>query len=376
MSSEQFMQRVQHQIHIYERLPLSVILFFPSAKFCYSNAQASGRFPDLCSFSAVESLLSQHKTAELHDKLRADGSVPLTCVFEEQLLSLHILPIFHGDEIEGLRLYFLDKPSDLTPEQKAVTAQMTSQLNSAVRESIGEIFDTIDSLNQKAEHLQPLSAPLSTNSYRILRTVNNLSLYLNLENKLYLPQYSMQDFAEDLEDMTKPVSEIAQNMNIPVQFSLPDTACPLYADHRLLQQALFQLVHNSLYFTRPGNAIEVKLCRSEGALTLSVQDKGLGIAPDLLEKVWEPYASFDPTRRGMGLGLSLVKLIAQLHNGEVHLQSALGEGTTVTLSLPVKTTNLLSFAQNLYPIQPHEPFSDLFIGLTDASLSPFHQYVE
>jgi len=117
----------------------------------------------------------------------------------------------------------------------------------------------------------------------------------------------------------------------------------LRADERKTKQLLLNLVTNAVKFTPPGGHVGI-LARFEpdSGLTLSVHDTGIGIAPEDLDRVLEPFeqvdSSFSRLNPGTGLGLPLVKAIAELHGGRLELNSELGAGTRVNVAFPAWRT--------------------------------------
>ncbi len=122
------------------------------------------------------------------------------------------------------------------------------------------------------------------------------------------------------------------------------------SDKRLLDLILRNLVENSIKYTPSGGHVTVGLrdsTLSEGAgrvrpsIVLQVQDSGIGISPEHLERVFERFYQVDSARsgsagRGTGLGLAIVKHATNALEGEIELQSAVGHGTTVTCTIPVR----------------------------------------
>ncbi|MGZ2375409.1 cell cycle sensor histidine kinase DivJ [Sinorhizobium medicae] len=110
------------------------------------------------------------------------------------------------------------------------------------------------------------------------------------------------------------------------------------ADQRAVQQILINLVGNAIKFTDRGGLVTVDAAREGALLKLTVSDTGIGIAADKLKMLGQPFVQIqnDYTRRyeGTGLGLSLVKGLAELHGGDVSIRSAEGEGTEVVVSIP------------------------------------------
>jgi two-component system, cell cycle sensor histidine kinase DivJ len=121
-----------------------------------------------------------------------------------------------------------------------------------------------------------------------------------------------------------------------VAAGLPD----LVADRRAFNQILINLVSNAIKFTPRGGSVAVG-ARCEGAmLALTVEDTGVGIGEDDLPRLGEAFfqarASYDRRHDGTGLGLSIVKGLVNLHDGDMAIKSRLGEGTRVTVRLPLE----------------------------------------
>jgi signal transduction histidine kinase len=110
-----------------------------------------------------------------------------------------------------------------------------------------------------------------------------------------------------------------------------------------LTQVLGNLLHNALKFTAPPGRVTVRLLEAEGQAVLSVEDTGEGITRELLPRVFEPFTQGDsPAERskgGLGLGLSLVKGLVELHGGQVRAVSdGPGRGAAFTVRLPLDRT--------------------------------------
>ena len=110
----------------------------------------------------------------------------------------------------------------------------------------------------------------------------------------------------------------------------------VYADPILFGRAVSNLVDNALRFTPDGGRIDISLLVRDGRSEISVSDNGAGIAEHDLPRVFDRLYRGDRSRssQGAGLGLALVKSIADLHGGSAHIHSELGHGTTVTVMLP------------------------------------------
>jgi two-component system phosphate regulon sensor histidine kinase PhoR len=124
------------------------------------------------------------------------------------------------------------------------------------------------------------------------------------------------------------------SINIDIASNLP----PVAADRDRIEQALVNLLHNSIKFTPPGGGITISAVSSGDSLQVSVADSGVGIPADDLPRIFERFYKADRARSGggTGLGLAIVKHIIEAHGGKVWAQSVEGKGATFTFTLPYK----------------------------------------
>jgi PAS domain S-box-containing protein len=133
--------------------------------------------------------------------------------------------------------------------------------------------------------------------------------------------------------------EKAVSQGVKVISHIPAQTPKLRADARLVSQAAINLVSNAIKFTREGGMVMVSLTGDpDGSYRLTVQDSGIGISPQDLPKVREPFvqvaSAFSREHEGTGLGLPLVEQILRLHGGSLEIESELGLGTTATIRFP------------------------------------------
>jgi cell cycle sensor histidine kinase DivJ len=133
---------------------------------------------------------------------------------------------------------------------------------------------------------------------------------------------------------TKPVS---------LRVALAPGVGEVCADRRAVQQILINLLSNAVKFTPAGGSVVMGAKRTGKQLRFWVSDTGIGISPDDLKRLGRPFTQIqnDYTRQfeGAGLGLSLVKGLVALHDGTMAIESAPGDGTTVTITVPIAGPN-------------------------------------
>ena len=131
------------------------------------------------------------------------------------------------------------------------------------------------------------------------------------------------------------VSAILPLVNVIMDPSVLETN----STYALLARLLQNLIDNGFAYGKPQGHVWVTLGTEGDRAVLQVRDDGIGIPQDQQEKIWQRFYQVDPARReggGAGLGLSMVKKIAQLHGGRITLDSTPGQGSTFTLSLPLE----------------------------------------
>jgi signal transduction histidine kinase len=143
-------------------------------------------------------------------------------------------------------------------------------------------------------------------------------------------------------DFIKPQ---AAKKSIQTKITLPVDLPSLNLDERRIRQVLVNLLGNAVKFTPEGGCITLEVIypitiKQRSYVKINVKDTGIGIAPENLQKVFEPFIQVDSAlnrkHEGTGLGLALVKRIVELHQGEVTLTSELGVGSCFAMALPLQ----------------------------------------
>ena len=138
------------------------------------------------------------------------------------------------------------------------------------------------------------------------------------------------------------IGPIAQSAGVEVDADL-GPADAVLGDAARLQQVVWNLLANAVKFTPRGGRVNVSLREAAGCAEIRVADTGIGIKPELLDVLFDRFRQADGsiTRRfgGLGLGLSIVRHLIELHGGEVTAESAgPGQGSTFTVTLPATET--------------------------------------
>src|SRR4051812_44406788 len=134
----------------------------------------------------------------------------------------------------------------------------------------------------------------------------------------------------------------ARENGIDLVTRAPDDLPHLTGDPRAFKQIVLNLVSNAIKFTERGGTVTVSAAVEGSRLELRVSDTGVGIAPEDLKRIGDPFfqagTTYQRRHEGTGLGLSIVKSLVALHSGEMTVHSRLDEGTTIVIALPLTFT--------------------------------------
>ena len=145
-------------------------------------------------------------------------------------------------------------------------------------------------------------------------------------------------------DLTKLINDVlASYQQSPPGVTVKGTGSSILCmvDPEQIKIVLKNVLENAIKYSRKeSQAIRISVDKTDSWLVIEIEDTGIGIDPDVLTYIWEPFYRADKSRSrdtgGYGLGLSLCKTIIEAHGGNIDIRSTPGKGTTVSLTLPTK----------------------------------------
>ena len=192
-----------------------------------------------------------------------------------------------------------------------------------------------------------------------------------ISGKLRLELHAV-DLITVIEAAASAVRLAADAKGVRLELLLDDTAAPARGDAGRLQQIVWNLLSNAVKFTDRGGSVTVRLSRADSRTQIEVSDTGRGIEPTFLPHVFEMFRQADATSTrahgGLGLGLAIVRHLAELHGGTVHAESpGLLRGATFTVILPVAATvpQVVETDLRLEAPQPEPELTGLRVLLVD-----------
>lgn len=148
---------------------------------------------------------------------------------------------------------------------------------------------------------------------------------------------------EVVDDAIAECEPLIDDKQVEIETSIPETLPAINADMPALSQALQNLIANSVKYGNGEKWLRISAVNGSGLVKITVEDRGIGISAADLKQIFEPFYRakdvVDAQIHGNGLGLSLVKEIAEAHGGGVHAESEVGKGSRFTIELPIKKAN-------------------------------------
>jgi signal transduction histidine kinase len=249
-------------------------------------------------------------------------------------------------------------------------ATMSHELRTPLNSILG-FSEVLLSSDQLGEKPQRWVRNIQGSGERLLALINDILDLAKIEAgkmELRLETFSLADVCEGQLNMFRP---LAQKKNIELRSQVDAAIPPLRQDQTKLQQILSNLLSNAIKFTPEGGRVLLRAEASPLHVVLTVQDTGVGIAPEDQELVFERFRQAgNPLTReqgGTGLGLSIVRELTKLLGGEVTLRSELGRGSTFTVRLPLQLSEEPRLEFEL-PSEPVERLSRVAAvdGVTDG----------
>jgi signal transduction histidine kinase len=179
---------------------------------------------------------------------------------------------------------------------------------------------------------------VSKSSAALLAIIDDILDLATIDEDALELEFSDVDVMATMQAAIEGVQDRLAENSIDVQIVALDNVGVFRGDAKRVRQILFNLLSNAIGFSSPGQTVTLAAMRRDDEVVFKVTDRGRGIPPEVLQRVFERFESHTAgsRHRGVGLGLSIVRAFMELHGGKVFIDSAPGEGTTVTCVFPAR----------------------------------------
>lgn len=247
-------------------------------------------------------------------------------------------PIVLSDKVQGLVLLLLDVTEKQQQEQmrREFTANVSHELRTPLTAISGYAEIMAQGLVQP-DDMKPFADKIYREANRLISLIADIIQLSRLDEGA--AQFQQEPVA--LQELVTDVAQRLQPLAQQKQIALRSTVQPVtvIGIRQVLQELIYNLCENAIKYNKPQGTVQITLAAEANQAVLTVADTGIGIAAEDQSRVFERFYRVDKSHSrtigGTGLGLSIVKHGVQLHGGEIHLESQVGQGTTITVRLPL-----------------------------------------
>jgi heavy metal sensor kinase len=226
------------------------------------------------------------------------------------------------NSFEQIRQFSTDVSHELRTPLTSIRGQLEVALLTG--KTAEEYRDVVVDALQDVEHLS-----------NIVRALLQLS---QAESGQLVLQVASLDMAPVVEDIAEQFEIPAEDQKLTIETAIAREGCVVKADRTQIGRLVTNLISNAVKYTPNGGHVKVELKRHEDFVQLIISDSGVGIAADHLPHIFDRFYRVRKMQtksvQGLGLGLSFVAWIVQVHGGKIDVDSVEGKGTTFTVSLP------------------------------------------
>ncbi len=266
------------------------------------------------------------------------------CVLDvRRMSSTRLVAALRDARAQRTREAELDEARQAAEQQNAGKSRFLANMSHELRTPLNAIMGFSDIMRQRlfgpmSERYAEYADLIHESGAHLLELINDVLDMSKIEAERF--ELAREDF--DARDAIAAVLRLmrgqADRAGISLRGDISAESLEAEADRRAIKQIAFNLISNALKFTPKGGTVTVSAHPVGEVLEIVVADTGVGLSPEDLARIGKPYeqaGDADQRQAGSGLGLSLVRAFARLHGGEMVMESRLGEGTTVTVRMPV-----------------------------------------
>ncbi len=220
--------------------------------------------------------------------------------------------------------------------KSCIINNVSHELKTPITVIKGVLDELHEELEDNEKYMELLKIA-NRNIKRLLEIIDDLLIIARLARGDYKAVFDVFHIDTIIDEVIKEKRDFIKSKKVEVIKEVEPI--PIVADKVLIKHALLNLLDNAIKFNKDGGKIFIRAFKKGENLILEVEDTGIGISEDKIDKIFEPFYQVDPSMHrkhgGTGIGLAVVKRVVGIHNGRISVESKVGVGTKFRIELPL-----------------------------------------
>ena len=362
-----------------QTLPEGIVIVNPTTKKHIYRNEASIRMLKTIGLEKLNESIKTYLKEENYGNFRRftidklnNVDISLAIVKREEEGSLIVVFRMLDCEFKSTQL---EKELNRIKEKNKFKTEFLSNVAYGIKKPINKIFETNNNLIENkgkynSENINNHTRLVKQNCYRLIRLLSNVEYVSRIDNGTCTLELRKCDIVKLVENIVKISKTYTDKKGIDISFKSEVNKKILSLDIDKVEKIILNILSNAIKFTDTGGKIDINLYMHNEQVCISIKDTGIGIPKDKTEVIFENFEQLDTTLsrgcEGTGMGLSVVKKLANLNNIKINVESELNKGSEFIITLP---NNIVSkniklqdkFAQDE---KIDIEFSDIYLNLT------------
>lgn len=362
-----------------QTLPEGIVIVNPTTKKHIYRNEASIRMLKTIGLEKLNESIKTYLKEENYGNFRRftidklnNVDISLAIVKREEEGSLIVVFRMLDCEFKSIQL---EKELNRIKEKNKFKTEFLSNVAYDIKKPINKIFETNNNLIENkgkynSENINNHTRLVKQNCYRLIRLLSNVEYVSRIDNGTCTLELRKCDIVKLVENIVKISKTYTDKKGIDISFKSEVNKKILSLDIDKVEKIILNILSNAIKFTDTGGKIDINLYMQNEQVCISIKDTGIGIPKDKTEVIFENFEQLDTTLsrgcEGTGMGLSVVKKLANLNNIKINVESELNKGSEFIITLP---NNIVSkniklqdkFAQDE---KIDIEFSDIYLNLT------------
>ncbi len=316
-----------------------ILLLNPSIrKLFFIDSSPEGRKPlEVIRNNAIQEIVDR----VLHENREVITQEVSISIPEQKTIMINGVPIVKDNIIEGAVFVFHDitELKRLEEIRKDFVANVSHELRTPISSIKGYAETLLDGKVDNEDTVKEFLSIIYQDSNRLANLIDDLLDLSKIESGKMKMEFEPLEVLPIVSRCVNVLEKTAKDKTLSLKLDIPADLSKILGDHKRLSQVFLNLLDNAIKYTPEGGSITVSATSKEKIVQVDISDTGIGISEKDLPRIFERFYRVDKARSrelgGTGLGLSIVKHIIQAHNGQVWVQSTLGQGSTFSFTIPI-----------------------------------------